>query len=757
MSLFHSVQAGSLRGFRQGLGLAFLTLATALRALAGPDCAVLQGRVLDARDGQPLPLSHVFLLELGRGTATDAQGTFTFRHVPYGGHRVRVTHLGHRDHVQDLRLEGCDSLRLTIRLEPRALALAEIRVSGEAERLEQLHDPALMLRTAELQRELGSTLAETLDEQTGIATRSMGPAPARPVLRGHSGDRLLLLEDGAGTGDLSATSADHAVAMEPLVARQVVWIRGAETLLFSSGAAGGVLDVERGLLPGELPVKPEGTVALVAETASGSLGSSARLDGSWHQMGWMAGGSWRQAGDLRTPAGRLGNSGLGTGSLSTGIAHVGDRRRVGVGATLYESAYGIPGGFVGGHPEGVDIELARRNLHVEADLRPARGLRHVKLAGTFSHYEHAEFESSGLLGVSFDVLSAETGLELGLPAWGSFRQGQLRLAAHWRNFATGGLSHAPDTDERQLSLAWLEHALLPGGWHLQGALRGESRRLAPDRERMSLVVGHIRERSFHGLSAALQVDAPELSWGTWRLQPGGSLLRTWRPPTVEELFSGGPHLAAYSYEIGNPELGAERGWLLEAGAKARWSGLTLHLRGFHQEFQDYVFPSFTGRLSPRRADLFEYRTVGRDARHSGLELDAAWHDPRWRAQLGASLVRARLAKGGPLPAVPPATARLQAVRIWRAWEAGVQLSGALAQDQVYRAEDPEALPEARTAGWLRLDLLTGWRGVLGGRLHQMDVRVDNALDQEYRNHLSRLRGIMPEAGRSARLVWRMWF
>jgi iron complex outermembrane receptor protein len=225
---------------------------------------------------------------------------------------------------------------------------------------------------------------------------------------------------------------------------------------------------------------------------------------------------------------------------------------------------------------------------------------------------------------------------------------------------------------------------------------------------------------------------------------------------VEELFSGGPHLAAYSYEIGNPELGAETGWLLEAGVEARVTGLTVHLRGFRQEFQNYIFPSFTGRMSPRRADLFEYRTVGRDARHLGAELDVNWHDPRWRAQLGASLVNAHLTDGGALPSVPPASARLQVVRTWRAWEAGVQLSGTRAQNQVYRAEDPDALPEACTAGWLRLDLMTGWRGVLGGRLHQLDLRLDNALDLEYRNHLSRVRSVMPEAGRNAKLVWRVW-
>ena len=53
---------------------------------------------------------------------------------------------------------------------------------------------------------LSRTIAETIDYEPGIAQRSMGPAPARPVLRGLGGDRLLMVEDGERTGDLSGTS-----------------------------------------------------------------------------------------------------------------------------------------------------------------------------------------------------------------------------------------------------------------------------------------------------------------------------------------------------------------------------------------------------------------------------------------------------------------------------------------------------------------------------------------------------------------------
>lgn len=735
-------------------GLAVLALVAAARA---EDCARLRGLVIDG-SGEPLPLCHATLVDLGRWTSSGPDGRFSFLHVPPGPHRLRVTRLGYRDRLLAVELQACDTLDLTLRLEEAPLAMGDLTVEGHGERLERLHDPALALQAAQLQREGGATLAEALDGQTGVSSRSMGPAPARPVLRGHSGDRLLLLEDGASTGDLSATSADHAVAIDPLSARRVEWIRGAETLLHAPGAAGGVLDVDRGLVPDEARDGLAGSLALGSASGNRSLDGALRLDGGSGGSAWTLDGTWRRADDMDTPTGRLGNSSLATAGLSAGLSAIGDAGHLGLAGTVYESDYGIPGGFVGGHPNGVDISMQRRNLRIAGRrLEPGAGLRFLAGSLSLARYHHAEYESSGLLGVEFGVLDAELRLDAGLGSWWRFTEGRLRLEAELRDFATGGLSHAPDTDESRLALAWLEHATFGDGWHLRAALRGDARRLDPGPERVSLVVGHIRERSFAGISGALQLDAPPCLLAGWQLEPSACLQRSWRAPTVEELFSGGPHLAAYSYEVGNPELGAETGWLSEAGLELRRGGLRARLSGYLQVFDGYVFPSFTGRFSARRADLYEYRSEGRDARIAGIELDGGWSLEGWRLAAGGSWTRGDLVGGGPLPAMPPASGRLDLERLLGAWTAGLRLSGALPQDQVYRAEDPGALPEEATAGWLRLDLDLSWRAVAGGRLQQLDLRLENVLDLEYRNHLSRVRSVMPEAGRSLRASWRLWW
>jgi iron complex outermembrane receptor protein len=86
----------------------------------------------------------------------------------------------------------------------------------------------------ELQRSLRPTIGETLARQPGVSATSFGPNASRPVLRGFQGERIRVLTDGIGSIDVSNTSVDHAVAINPLIAERVEVLRGPSALLFGS-------------------------------------------------------------------------------------------------------------------------------------------------------------------------------------------------------------------------------------------------------------------------------------------------------------------------------------------------------------------------------------------------------------------------------------------------------------------------------------------------------------------------------------------
>ena len=105
----------------------------------------------------------------------------------------------------------------------------------------------------ELAERAASSIGEVLRTQPGVKSTASGQGAGRPVIRGLGGDRIRVLEDSLGSFDVSQTSPDHAVPIEPALAQRVEIVRGPASLLYGSSAAGGIVNVETGKIPTALP------------------------------------------------------------------------------------------------------------------------------------------------------------------------------------------------------------------------------------------------------------------------------------------------------------------------------------------------------------------------------------------------------------------------------------------------------------------------------------------------------------------------
>ena len=90
----------------------------------------------------------------------------------------------------------------------------------------------------EIAQQSAGSLGEALEHEPGIANRSFGPGASRPIIRGFGGDRVLIIEDGIRTGDLSGTSDHHGMTIDPKSAERIEIVRGPATLLYGSSVAG---------------------------------------------------------------------------------------------------------------------------------------------------------------------------------------------------------------------------------------------------------------------------------------------------------------------------------------------------------------------------------------------------------------------------------------------------------------------------------------------------------------------------------------
>ncbi|MFH0883055.1 MAG: TonB-dependent receptor, partial [bacterium] len=537
-------------------------------------------------------------------------------------------------------------------------------------------------------------------------------------------------------------------AIDPMTVEKIEVLRGPETFLYGPGVLGGVINVDRKIIPKSRPERISGTVTFTGESVSLARGAGVTLDVPVGPLALRLDGSLRRSLDVNTPEGLMRNTGTYTGN---GIAGLGWNHKdvtAGVAAEQYVSDYGIPGGFVGAHPNGVDIRMRRRHTAFRTAWTPGFSmLSRVEVEGDLNEYSHAEYESTGALGMGFDVTTADLDFRTLFGNHGVFTRGAAGISLENRDYKTSGLTFTPASRERTAAIYLFEERNV-APWRVQASLRADVRQVRPESKRTSLIIGDIRDRDFQGMSGAISIQRV--------VHPGWSVsltvIRSWRAPMVEELYSEGPHLAAYSYEIGNPALDPEKGTGVELGVTLRKTRIEGKVAVFLNRFDTYIFPSNTGRYSPRRADLYEYQYEGVAVQMHGAEgnlrVELSEH---WDVNLSGSYVRGeRRTNGVPLPMMPPLSGSLGFDHHLGNWTLTFDFRGVAGQNRVDKFEQP-------TSAWLRLDLGVQTQQVLWGVLHTVSVEVMNAGNASYRQHLSRIKVILPEPGRNLRIVYRLHF
>ena len=709
----------------------------------------ISGEVIDAEAGTPLVDVHVSLLRTAEGASlfrTGRTGQFRFDEVASGTYTLRFERVGYETLVQEIVI-NTDSITIRVKLKHSPHQLGEVVVTpGDEEHAHFEKTTDLNLSAQQLDQQMGATIAETLSGEVGIAQRTMGRAAARPVIRGMGGDRLLILEDGGRTGDKSASSADHAVAIDPTTATNIEITRGPAALIYGSSTLGGVVNVKRETIPQTLPNRPTMNLTFQGESVNSGLTGTTGLTIPIGDLAWRLELNRRHTNDTHTPIGILENTSLSQTNFSTGVSMVKDWGHFGISGGSYRSDYGIPGSPEG-HIQGVTINLNRQRYEGNFEYGFQQSfLEKLKLHSTYTRYQHQEIESNNTLGVEFGLLTYNVSAlaymhgDAVAGVWGEYR-----------DHATGGFYWTPHTREMSLAGFYFKQKRLNDDLTLQGAIRYDVRRVEPFEEGAVTNAGTVQRRDFSGVSSAV---SGVYHWDD-HLESGATLMKTFRTPGIEELFSDGPHLAAYSYEIGNAELGSEDGFGTEAFLRYAAKRVKLNLTLFRNQIYSYLIPSNTGEKewgSGTAGWLWIYQYQGQDAILDGAEFSFdAEIIPRFQTQVRMSYVRGTLAtSGSPLERIPPLNGKVALRYVTQ--PLNVHVTARFSDGQHRLGEFEEA-----TDGYIVYDAGIQLAFPVWQLQHQAVVSVENIFNTEYRQHLSRIKSVMPEPGRNVKLLYRLNF
>jgi iron complex outermembrane receptor protein len=729
----------------------------------------LTGRVLTA-DGSPAEDARVRVMALGRRVAVNESGFFLFEDIPSGSYLVEAVSPRFGQAIERFQVLAGQTISVLLELDP-LYQLDELVISaGSAPaRRSETYQPTSALTSWDLVRDAEASLGETLAEAPGVTASYNGPGASRPIIRGLSGDRVKILEAGVGSGDVSSQGPDHAVGIEPMAAERIEIVRGPASLLYTSGAMGGVVNVIDTRIPREMPARMvTGSFMGLGGTVSDERTGSFELNGGGGSLAWHLSGLKRKTGDYAIPGfaghrhaddpavgeeeepfGILPNSAVETERGAVGLSWVGASGFFGVSVSGLNNDYGVPGHShaeadtvpeVGEGEEGVTIGLEQRRFDAEGTWRFSEGaLRAVQGRFGYADYQHTELEGE-VVGTRFTNQQWEGRLELDHNLF-ELLNGSVGLQLGARSFeAMGDEAFVPPSERSGLAL-FLFQELEREFVRFQIGARTEAQRAE---ERLTAL-----EKSHIGFSVSGGVN-----WSvTDRLSLALTGARSQRVPSLEELFSDGPHAATFAYEIGNPELDPETAHSIDATLHLTEGVFRVEASVFVNLFGGFIYQEFTGEeaeglpiLQAVQGDasfLGGEGSVEFDLIHLGRHhlLVEGWGD----------YVQAELRESGkPLPRIPPLRFGSRLRYDGGPIRADLGVTTVTTQDRV-------APPEEETKGYSLLDLSLGYRLFTGGVTHDFVIRGSNLTNQEARSHTSFLKELAPLPGRDVRFMYRVHF
>lgn len=746
LSLVPSIAAAAVPGIRTGIDVATF----------GP--AVL-GTVTDSA-GIPLANVQVVVSSVNRSTMTDDAGKFAVRALPAGSYHFDLLRIGYMGQhiVVDVPSDGADVVvKVVMKLATIRLSSVNVTATPTGTDPLKITQATVQLSGKELQRALGASVGQTLSGEPGMATRFNGPVANAPVIRGLTGERVLVLQDGDRAGDLSSAAVDHLNAVDPSAAERLEVIRGPASLLYGNNALGGVVNVITNDIPAAVPSRLTGFVFGQGESVTpggvGNLGLSMPL-GS--KVAISARGGYRHFDAMRVGGGETqpntnGHTANGTGS----IAFINDHASVGLGVRDMEFEYGLP--FAEGG-EQVRIEGSRRQAVLKSTVNTGNPLLStIRVDGTAQWYRHNEIEDTGEIGTRF-ALNTQT-LNVTARTKAGALSGAIGVQGFLRQYTPAGEeAFTPAADNNNVALFLYEELPLTRKANsdhapqLQFGARVDhfSLQTKPENAEQIERFGASETSSFNNVSGSLGLSVPVAS----NTSLTANVSRGFRAPTVEELYANGFHAAVGTFDIGNPGLTSEQSTGMEAGIRSQNGKTFAQFSTYYNLISNYVLPRAVGTTEADGESVPLVNFVQADARMYGVEgqVEAELRKHIVGGVMG-DFTRATLKAGGNLPYIPAGrlggSLRYDNGRLSFSGDAKRVFS----QDKV-SGDQLDVVTDAYTL----VNLSASW--IFSGKtstVNSLTIRADNVLDEQYRDAASRIKSFAYNPGRNLSVVYKVMF
>ena len=612
--------------------------------------------------------------------------------------------------------------------------------------------PVTVLHDDNLRLKAGSTIGETIQNELGVHGQSFGPGVGLPVIRGQDGPRVRIMSNGLGTNDASQNSPDHASIAVPLNAERIEILRGPATLLYGSGAIGGVVNVIDNRIPEEI-LETAASVEQKYNTATNSRQTALKFEGGASKFAYHFDGYFQRNEDIEIGGdavdatrarvsqpgitvdantnGFVNNTEADNLSVSAGGSFVGDSFFFGVSGNIVDMEYQVPTrGEAGG--EASFIEMEQKRLDFKGGLDNLDGFfKKINAKIGLTDYQHNENTEALFQNEAFEGRVDGTHKPIfGMDGVMGFQM----ISSYFSALEIGEGEYINPKTRTNSYAAFLQESFNLGTNHLaQFGLRIEhdtydsQLRANPD-------------QSFTPVSLSVS--------DLWTIDDGKSmniaLTRSQRAPIANELYFLGDHEATATYQLGNPNLDLETSYNIDVGYKSNSEKVAFEINLFHNWVNNYIYSARTGGTGGEENNPeVVYQQAA--ATFIGYEAQLIYHVWKAGAQdvdftVFSDYTRGQFNNEGDVPRIPPLRLGFQLDHRSGNWKSNLRLTRALKQEY-------SGTLEASTPGYTLLNINTHYHIENFSKADMLlYAKGNNLLDENIRNSASFLRNFQPEPG-----------
>jgi iron complex outermembrane receptor protein len=705
----------------------------------------VRGTIVDANNS-PIPGATINLPEIHKETVSDSNGMFELTNLPSGRFQIVFSFVGFesKNQIFNTNLKPTD---LNIVLQESVHQMDEVIVSTPFQKLQSQNVMKVEFASVKELRQKGAvTLIEGLATIPGVSQVSTGVSIGKPVIRGLSGNRVLVYTQGVRLEN-QQFGEEHGLGLNDAGVESVEVIKGPASLLYGSDAIGGVLYFN----PEKFARANQSELNFNTKYFSNTLGSNSSLGYkvSGNDLKFTARVSNNSHADYEIPTGeRVTNTRYNELDFKTGLGYSNANFSTVFRYNFNRLDLGIPENGIGEQSTSKNTEFPKQGIFAQIlSLNNVIFFRNSKLDADIGYIanDRSEFEDSDQASLRMKLNTFNYNVKYHLPKFGNLEAIIGTQGMHQTNTNFGEELLIPDATTNDFGFfgtanyEWNKNVL-------QAGIRFDNRKI------VALENGEIGEegyfapldKKYESFNASLGFKTNLKENTTLRLNVASGF----RAPNLAELTSNGVHEGSNRYEIGNANLKNEQNVQTDLNLEYKNVHFEMYINGFYNLINNYIFIEPNGNVIEDN-DVYDYTQANANLFGGEAGIHFHPHPLDWLHILSSfESVRGQKKDGQNLPLIP-ANRFINTLRTEFNSTKYFKESYAMISVEYTLKQKNASIFETASNDYTLVNLGFGGKVTLGKTSFDVTLNANNLLNKSYISHLSRLKNDgIPNIGRN---------